>query len=206
LAKLSSIAPGNIFITDTYDSYQPDNVINTFSDLPGRQYFLRLNSFWNETWSPDSSKILFVRRHNSGRGTVSITDIHTKAITTILDLKSVSEGWNPYLEWTEKGIVITCLEEGIFYLPTGKEKLEKISLPNNLSFFWNGRLSPDGKRLLFFAIKEKITETKPTETFLCITDLKSGTTLEKSLGQQYNPFYNQGTWVYPDRPSFLRNE
>ena len=150
----------------------------------------------HKCWSPSSDKLLFVGAlEKQGVGNVYSVDIDTKKIEKVLDVNDTSGEFNPYLEWTEHGILITCSDK-MFFKPPGK-KIKKINLPPSITNLKNGRISPDGDMIMFFGKKNNII-------CLFILNLKTNKITEEILDTN-NMDCVQGSWIHKNRISTIKN-
>ena len=167
--------------------------------------------------SQEKDKVKIVDIERDIKGIVGIADIETGKAKTILEVENVDKFWNPDLEWTEKGIVITT-KHGIYLKLNDDKEVKKFISPGEVTIFdqngpssggvtlfTQGRLSPDGKKIMFFGHKGNTRIDKKSLVYLYIVDLKTGKILEKPIDYNYlNEL--QAAWIYPDRNSFLRND
>ena len=96
----------------------------------------------------------------------------------------------PDMEWTENGIVITQISGGIYYRLTNQNKFHRLKTPDEITTFSNGRLSPDGKMILFLGSDDK----ENPAINLYIRNLKTGKLLKRKVKTE-NINEIQGEWV-----------
>lgn len=150
----------------------------------------------HKCWSPSSDRLLFVGAlEKLGVGNVYSVDLNTKKTYKILDINDTSGEFNPDLEWTDYGLLITCTDK--IFFKQGEKEIEEIKLPSKISNLKNARMSPDGSKIMFFG---KMNE----DTHFFLRDLKSGKMIEKNL-RQVNPDNVQASWIYNDRISTIKN-
>ena len=171
-----------------------------------------------EKWSPDSKKILFIKRNLKGDALITTADITTNKQKCILKVKDAFKNWDkikpkvlepcmarlspdwiPEMEWTEKGILITCKDA--IYLRLNKDnKTRKLEIPVKVEKFYNGRLSPDGKRVLFLGAEKG-------QSNIYVYNVNTNKLIKSKL-----PVVNyvleeyQAAWVNPSGNSFLSNQ
>ena len=79
-----------------------------------------------------------------------------------------------------------------------KDKLVKLDIPTDISNIRNGRISPDGSRLMFFGIRNK-------RVYLFILDLLNNPLIQSQQGDNLNMENYQGAWIEGRRMSIIRN-
>lgn len=148
-------------------------------------------------WSPDGNKLIFVGSlETPGIGNVYCYDTNTKKTEKLLDINDDSRQFNPDLEWTKYGIIVTC-KDSIYYIDNNK-KTVKLDLPSNAGDFRNGRISPDGKYIMFFGrMNNRAT--------LFIKRIAGKRFMEVDLGSEDMENY-QGAWINEGRRTIIKNE
>lgn len=166
----------------------------------------------HKCWSPDGGKILFVgAMEKDWCANVYTVNIETKKTEKVLEVNDTSRDFNPDLEWTENGMVITC-PEAIFVKDVkvwehinGVKKAEpdtapvKLDIPSDITEMRNGRISPDGEKLMFFGIRNG-------KVHLFIYNLLTGKLQASELGDDLNMENYQGAWINRGKRSIIKGE
>lgn len=115
---------------------------------------------------------------------------------------------NPDLEWTGKGMVITC-PDAIYVKDAvvGGKKVEetrKLEIPEEITCFRNGKISPDGSLLMFFG---KIRDKESINIdYLFILNLETGKIAKTRVGFDRLMDDYQGAWILDEGISVIKNE
>ena len=150
----------------------------------------------HKCWSPSSDRILFVGAlEKPGMGNVYSVNLSTKKIDKILNVNDTSGDFNPDLEWSNYGILITCNDK--IFFKSEKKEIEEIKLTSDIKNLKNARISPDGSKIMFFGKKGE-------DRYLFIKDVKSGKLMKTILGK-FKMDNIQGSWVYNDHKSSIKN-
>lgn len=150
----------------------------------------------NKCWSPSGNSLLFVGAlEEPGVGNVYTVDVRTKETSKILEANDTSGEFNPSLDWTEHGILITCPDK-IYFKYEGKN-FRKLPLPAGIGSMKEGRISPDGKMIMFFGKRKG-------QGYVFIINLNSGKITEKCLDQT-NMDNVQGGWIFEGKISIIKN-
>lgn len=151
----------------------------------------------HKCWSPSGDRILFVgSQEKPGVGNVYTVRIKDKKIDRILNINDTSGRFNPGLQWTNRGILITC-RNGIYWKPDNR-KIRKLEIPAKISEYWNGRISPSGDKILFFGKTGK-------DVFLYCMDLKSRKLISGNMGRE-DLYDYQGAWINAGGISMIKDE
>ena len=147
-------------------------------------------------FSPSCDKVLFTGAlEKPGVANVYTVDIKTKKIETILNVNDKSGKFNPDLEWTKNGMLITATDS--IYLKEEGKKIEKLNLPPELWDLRSARMSPDGKRIMFFG-------RNGSKFCLFILKRDKNSILQKEL-KVSDIVHLQGSWIYPGKVSTIKN-
>jgi hypothetical protein len=158
----------------------------------------------HKCWSPAGDKILFTGAlEKEYCANVYTIDINSRKIEKVLDVDDSSGSFNPDLEWNEHGMIITC-KDGIFVrdveaLESSAGKLVKLPIPQDISDMKNGRISPDGNQLFFFGKKDGNVN-------LFVYNFADSAMMSEIIGNDPDMENYQGTWIYKDRMSVIKNE
>ncbi|MCE1248191.1 MAG: ankyrin repeat domain-containing protein, partial [Firmicutes bacterium] len=158
----------------------------------------------HKCWSPAGDKILFTGAlEKEYCANVYTIDINSRKIEKVLDVDDSSGNFNPDLEWNENGMAITC-KDGIFVMDvktveSSIGKLVKLPIPQNISDLKNGRISPDGNQIYFFGKKDGNVN-------LFVYNFADSLMINEIIGNDPDMENYQGTWIYKDRISIIKNE
>jgi hypothetical protein len=158
----------------------------------------------HKVWSPDGSSILFTGALEKAYcANVYVVDVKTRKITKILDVNDSSGSFNPDLEWTKNGMVITS-ESGIFLRDvklTGGSPgvILKLQLPDSISGMRYGKISPDGKQLFFLGKKDN-------QVYVFIYNFEDKSLMEEKAGTGNDVSQYCGAWINPDKDTIIKNE
>jgi WD40 repeat protein len=158
----------------------------------------------HKVWSPDGKSILFTGALEKAYcANVYAVDVKTKKITKILDVNDSSGSFNPDLEWTKNGMVITS-ESGIFLRDvkiTGGSPgvIHKLQLPDSISGMRYGKISPDGKKLFFIGKKDN-------QVYVFIYNFEDRSLMEEKAGTGNDVSQYCGAWINPDKDTIIKNE
>jgi hypothetical protein len=158
----------------------------------------------HKVWSPDGKSILFTGALEKAYcANVYAVDVKTRKITKILDVNDSSGSFNPDLEWTKNGMVITS-GNGIFLRDvkiTGGSPgvIHKLQLPDSISDMRYGKISPDGKQLFFIGKKDN-------QVFVFIYNFEDRSLMEERAGTGNDVSQYCGAWINPDKDTIIKNE
>jgi hypothetical protein len=130
-------------------------------------------------------------------------DIKTGKYEKMLEKDDTTRRFNPDLEWTGNGIVITGKDE-IFIrdvpaMPASKGKTTRLPIDGFISSLKNGRISPNGKTLAFIGRKNGVFS-------LFMYDFADKTTAAYETGTDFIPDNYQGGWITPGKDSIINNQ
>jgi hypothetical protein len=165
-------------------------------------------------WSPDSKYLLYfniIDGKFSVFGFCPDANLPFRFFDTGISNDN-SPNFNPMLEWTEDGIVITC-RDAIFAARKmdynnfiiEKIKPKKVTLPKELCDFTQGRLSEEGKYLMFIGRKRLPETGEKSPAFLFVYEFDNSKIFECELPKK-DPELYQAAWVKKGKRSVLSEE
>jgi ankyrin repeat protein len=127
---------------------------------------------------------------------VYCVDLKDNRITMVLNSQDKTGTFNPELEWTEKGIVITCRDS--IYYGSAPENIRRLEFKDKVKKICQGRLNRDGNAIVFAAEKDK-------RSCLLVFDIETGTLTELKILKN-KPENYQFAWVKQNEKTVIRNE
>ncbi len=149
---------------------------------------------FNQVWSPSGEKILFIREYPGNKYEVCIIDLSSGKSSTILN--PMEELAYLDLDWKEGGIVVTDGKRGIFFSrgKSSKYGLKLLKMSENIDHYARGRISPDGKKIMFFG-------SKRDESFLFIYNLETQKISSIKLKKDIDEY--MGGWIEEGQRSLI---
>lgn len=151
----------------------------------------------HKCWSPDGKYILFVGcLEKPGVGNIYSVEIQSGKTNKVLDANDKSGKYNPDLEWSQHGILITC-RDGIYYKKNGS-LIKKIKIPDDIHNLRNGKISPSGEEIIFFG-KES------NKVYLYCLNLNDNTINSLEIGEGEMEIF-QGAWIRKYKITIINNQ
>ena len=180
--------------------YKNNNIRKLATSYP-LYYQLKNGRNWkhpHKCWNPEGTKILFVGSlEKFGEANVYIFDIKTDEKYKIPCITGDAGTFNPNLEWSEFGILITC-QDSIHFKPKNSKKFKKLSIPEDINSVRGGKISPDGKYIYFFAKKGKLN-------YIFVMDINKKKYVQFELGEG-DILSLEGSWINENGVSILKNQ